>query len=412
MLADDGVLPDRFHLWRPSLGIWTKVKSHHCIQVDEQKHVFIKAMSVTRCLNFDTLIKASLQAVPHFRLNLAQERASIKARLNDRTIAHAPPPRTKKSSSKRPHPSPSPTHSPRHRHPPPRPLLTRLSPRFTASPSPSFERSLAITESTSRPIKLESVSRPIKLEPGLEIPNHWQRSGSVISLHDSGSDMEPEISTTTKIHDHIYISDTDPTPPRLPVKSRTQAFATSHRDSDATPPPGIIPSHRQGTSPPHRRQDKGKRRATTADLEDRPSSKVDGRLKEWPGDFHICDIVDGFAKCQKPPRGSTVAVIFEDYFGVKWKKSTYYDNLKHWRLADATAKLRAYDAGRVRNALWSRFTVDNPTKDVELKAARKRIRSLKADVGKGRQESQESMSDGEESSEGSDSGDENFSSET
>ncbi|KAH9950175.1 hypothetical protein B0H21DRAFT_889327 [Amylocystis lapponica] len=74
----------------------------------------------------------------------------------------------------------------------------------------------------------------------------------------------------------------------------------------------------------------------------------------WPRDYHAVDVVEGFEVCDAAKtRREPVKQAFEDYFKVKWNRSTYYDHRKRWDDASQEVRDALLLAGRSDDGLWS-----------------------------------------------------------
>ncbi|KAF8074790.1 hypothetical protein FPV67DRAFT_1389934, partial [Lyophyllum atratum] len=70
----------RVKLYNPSVSAWTKISIGHVIQLKDGDRVFLKALDVTDCLNFDTVLVKSLNSKqPNIRTNLKGDRAYVLA---------------------------------------------------------------------------------------------------------------------------------------------------------------------------------------------------------------------------------------------------------------------------------------------------------------------------------------------
>jgi hypothetical protein len=65
-------------LHQPSLGTWTRIQLSHIIPVDNNNHIFLKAVTAIQCLNLDYHIKQSTHAPAHsFYQNLPHKCAYV-----------------------------------------------------------------------------------------------------------------------------------------------------------------------------------------------------------------------------------------------------------------------------------------------------------------------------------------------
>lgn len=76
----------------------------------------------------------------------------------------------------------------------------------------------------------------------------------------------------------------------------------------------------------------------------------------WPFDFYADEMDIGFRKCRREAnKARPVGSVFEDYFGVKFVKSTFYDHRCHWRSVGSSIRRRYIDYGRTERGRWSAF---------------------------------------------------------
>jgi hypothetical protein len=99
--------------------------------------------------------------------------------------------------------------------------------------------------------------------------------------------------------------------------------------------------------------------------------------KVWPTEFHAVDIVEGFHFIHEQGfLGSLIEDTFSIQFeGNRYVKTTYNDHLRHWTHASQSAKDKALAAGCTPASLWSRFMAENPSPYAVRKAAKKRLRN-------------------------------------
>jgi len=62
-------------------------------------------------------------------------------------------------------------------------------------------------------------------------------------------------------------------------------------------------------------------------------------VKSWLGDFFVIDVIKGFADidaglCKKQP----LQTLFEDFFGVDFKGTTYHDHRRRWAAASPQSR--------------------------------------------------------------------------
>jgi len=99
--------------------------------------------------------------------------------------------------------------------------------------------------------------------------------------------------------------------------------------------------------------------------------------KVWPTEFHTVDIVEGFHFIHEQGfLGSLIEDTFSIQFeGNRYVKTTYNDHLRRWTHASQSAKDKALAAGRTPAGLWSRFMAENPSPYAVRKAAKKCLRN-------------------------------------
>ncbi|KDQ59116.1 hypothetical protein JAAARDRAFT_57078 [Jaapia argillacea MUCL 33604] len=113
-----------------------------------------------------------------------------------------------------------------------------------------------------------------------------------------------------------------------------------------------------------------------------PKSRERAAGTQWPRDFYVRDVVDGFERIDNAvkQRESTVQEKFLECFGVEWAHRTYYEHRSRWRKAPLASQTAALEAGYSQEGLWSTFMLNNPASNAESRATSKRLK------GKGRQE--------------------------
>ena len=338
-----------FSHYRFAFYSWAKVSIEHVVdlksapKIDGVPVILLKAPQVVRCPNIDNVLglcKAS--SGPH-NTALATRRNELAQRLNMLEVqalrSSVPPSQAssiRRSLSRTVSPAPSyisplPAQPPSPIQPspaPPSPHLnpaSPLPPRFTASPSPSYEI-------TGPVIK----SEPIDVAPSLA-------DGEIIEILSSDDDSDGPV-------------------------------LRSHRR-----PPIIIIDHDTETEPALSRK---RLRKTTPPLAiDVGSAKV--TKKQWPRDFHVVDIVKCIEMCAAEKtkskssriKGDLNAFCFASCFpDVTYKPTTFNDNRRRWFEATQQIRDEALAAGHTDAGLWSAFAKKQPAHDAILRAERKRVR--------------------------------------
>jgi len=71
-------------LYDSVMGLWTKIREGHVITIRPHQRVYLRAVNVTEAKGFQDILDRAQQSqeVPHFRNNLRNERASIRAQRN------------------------------------------------------------------------------------------------------------------------------------------------------------------------------------------------------------------------------------------------------------------------------------------------------------------------------------------
>ena len=116
---------------------------------------------------------------------------------------------------------------------------------------------------------------------------------------------------------------------------------------------------------------KGKERAISPP-ELSESDSADSSAAVWPRGFYTLDVVKCFEACEANPTQPAES-IFQKFFNVPFRRSTFYENKKRWQLAPQAAKDAALAAGHSTAGLWAKFAAANPAKRADTKAARKRF---------------------------------------
>ena len=167
------------------------------------------------------------------------------------------------------------------------------------------------------------------------------------------------------VHDYIKTYDTDwdlSTPRKRKASASPSGSAVSSRSTPSPPlppsPPDIIEKRPPSSLRPS---------ASTLSNHQTPSDTTIagsdiGNTKEWPHDFHVCDIVKCFTDCKTSVKqgGKTtrpLKVVFADHFpGVTFKSSTYHDQHTIWHNAPEHLKKQFCEAGHTRRGRWIGFT--------------------------------------------------------
>jgi hypothetical protein len=64
-----------------SVGTWTRIKEGHVIEVDSKSPVYLKAVDIVECRDFERHLQLQSEKVPHFRHDLPKERAYVKSKI-------------------------------------------------------------------------------------------------------------------------------------------------------------------------------------------------------------------------------------------------------------------------------------------------------------------------------------------
>jgi hypothetical protein len=94
---------------------------------------------------------------------------------------------------------------------------------------------------------------------------------------------------------------------------------------------------------------------------------------KFPSSFYVVDVHKAFTF-----RSTYLLAMepqFEQFFQLPWKSSTYYDHKARWFNALRDARDNAVAAGYTEDGLYSRFLAVHATKDAEVKAARRKLRT-------------------------------------
>ena len=101
-----------------------------------------------------------------------------------------------------------------------------------------------------------------------------------------------------------------------------------------------------------------KRRRSDSDPPSAPLLPVSSL--NWPSDFFVVDIVEGFDQCSLARENNeSVSKTFTEFFGVPFYRTTFYDNRKRWDEAPDHLKASCKRAGRTEDGLWSTFMAKN-----------------------------------------------------
>ncbi|KAF8885198.1 hypothetical protein BD779DRAFT_1673833 [Infundibulicybe gibba] len=288
-------------LYNHTVMTWTKVKVGHVITLKGRECIFLKALDVTECHDFDNLLSRSKASESHIRKNLPQERAHVRRALQQDDLSTC--------------------HIAR-----PRPLIApALGSRTTSSHCK---------------VKVEQLESPLELSDSDS--DDLSAASTIICPAPKriANTRNSSITTTTPPIVH-------PAPTKIPTKrqhsdSNSDSGSSSSSDSETMPlSPSRSISPVAGQTPNH-------------------AIYIDEDLPIWPVDFYVVDIVLGFAKCEAARRSrSNVGQTFTSLFGVPFRRSTFYENRKRWEDASQASRDKSLKAGRTDKGLWSAFLAQN-----------------------------------------------------
>jgi hypothetical protein len=367
--------PQHLHIYQPS-GLWTRVRirDYALALGDKTRTILVKLSGVTDCKDLETycLLLQPKAVNQDFYDNLATQREAVK-QLNDKKLIKdtAPTNRKKKplpqASSRIPKSQSSSSSSSSSlsrktssslsrassvtsfedaslpsppRMPPLKRLRTRTRtvtpPRFTASPSPTYE----MTENTA------------DLTPRVQVK------------------QEPsELQTIQHIQHVIELTDDSDDPDFLPSPSRLSSLASSSTSSSVID--------------------------LTSDGEQSEASSVvstSGKRK-FPRDYHVIDIVRCYQDICDKQGNERNADIFACHFpGVRYVPQTWCPNIARWQSAPASLQQRFLLAGNTDGGLWHRFAATTPLPRAQAKAAAKKARRAANKVMSGSENSDEDES--------------------
>jgi hypothetical protein len=241
-------------------------------------------------------------------------------------------------------------------------------------------------------------------------------------LPDYSSDQEnitnSAFTPPSRLHKRLRSSDMDPSPPRHRLPSWTSFSPSRHLLAPildttvlrlprfaATPSPEADSDHEEGPcqagccfSPMSRpAMLRGHRFSASPayglDSDHNDGTSLDGDstedegaedvvVKSWPGDFFVVDVIKGFAEIDAGLREKKpLQTLFEDFFGVNFKGTTYHDHRRRRAAASPESRQDALSLRRqLPDGLWSTFMRNNPAHNADRKA---RQRKLREDAKKG-----------------------------
>lgn len=76
----------------------------------------------------------------------------------------------------------------------------------------------------------------------------------------------------------------------------------------------------------------------------------------WPFDFYADEMDTGFKKCHlESNKHRPVEKVFQDYFHVKFVRSTFYDHRRHWMDVSRLVREQYIEYGHTERGRWSNF---------------------------------------------------------
>ena len=283
-----------------AIQTWTKVRVGHVITLRYGDRVFLKALDVTDCVNFDALLASSERTDPHISNNLPRERTFVRRALAGKckTMADVSCLPDNEPDKMIPIPqSDSPPLRPRH-------IVPRRRPLYHFSEK---------TSKSSEAVKIEPTDGEITIKEEIDFAN---TDGEDLWL---GSQPARQ-------------------PARKPARKRPlspSSSSSSRRSPSPNPTFGLSANN-------------------PIDIDD--SEEDDMSEVQWPTDFYAVDIVHGFDKCEKARCARAgVGKTFESIFQVPFRSTTYYNHRHHWESAPQRCRDKALAAGHTPDGLWTSF---------------------------------------------------------
>lgn len=329
VLQQIGLEGDAFRFYKPGVGIWVSVRVGHCVKVSRGDSLFLAATGIPAkdMPNFDDLLRSVQQKHDHFRNNLAHERQSIRSQSHSETIRQGR-------------------------------LFSPPLPLSHAGPSRSRGHSSQPQGTQSRLL----LALDDALASSVDSPDHEL----IVVSSDSDTGAQPVKKARHKVFTNVQeIIDRSRSSPPLPLANGNVVHRPNAQNTiDLTRSSPIDLTHSSPIAPA----------IIATPVNSYPSynglrilpqkALCRPRDPQWPRDFYVRDLATGFEFCQaaaQPNSGTTVDAQFEQFFGLPFKSSTYYDNFEHWDAATAAAREAAVDAEyALPQGTWKYFRQNNP----------------------------------------------------
>lgn len=105
--------------------------------------------------------------------------------------------------------------------------------------------------------------------------------------------------------------------------------------------------------------------------------QVEGTVRIWPSEFWCVEIAEGLTTIDQ--LGAAKILRHEAFFKAfpsvaKFNSTTYSENRRRWLNASANARQHALDGGKTDAGKWKVFTMNNPSPDAAVRAAKKTLK--------------------------------------
>jgi hypothetical protein len=304
--VDIGSETERVLLYDASVpGGWTKVQLGYVIAVKEQERIFLKALGVTDCVDFNLHFdpKGKAKALSHMRDQLSQQRSEVRNRYKQRGYPQTPQ------------------------------SVISISDSDCGTPN-------ADQLPTFTPRSIVNISDDECADEGHadQLPTFTPRSIVDISDDDEDDDEVPHpsmIATATRQRVVVKMEET--------AAAANRQVVVKMEDADQLPP-------------------RKRRHVTDSPTPTSPRSYRDGAggaSLSWPADYYVVDVVEGFLQCASA-REARVSVggTFTQMFGKPFNRTTFYQNRQIWESTPKHIRTRCKNAGRTKEGLWSHFMAE------------------------------------------------------
>jgi hypothetical protein len=290
----------RVKLYDNSLRMWTKVKPGLVVTVKEGESVFLKALDVTDCIDFDRYLNATGKNL-HIRHHLPQERTYVRQAIKQRHMS------------------------------------TAVDSVLSISSEDDNDLDLETGRASTSKFPITPIAKPSRA-PASDDESSSEKKPVVLNVssdNDNNNDEDSDdsdillagaiFSSTSKTHKRKPGSPVVP-----PVTQRPRLLSGSSSGSSAiSNGPGLTPND---------------------------AIIIDEATPIWPADFYIVDIVLGFAQCEQARRAHlNVGETFTATFGIPFRKATFYENRKRWEEAPQSSRDKSLAAGRTPAGTWAMF---------------------------------------------------------